>query len=392
MGRQSYGAIASAALLASVFAGPARADQKYPAPLAAEQTPATATLSDSYPASYLYVQDMHGPSLLDSRAAIVDVAADAHALKGQFQVAQFATFVPSTIKSEIYVAETYYPRLTRGERTDVLTIWDKKTLTPKGEIVLPGGKRGQFVTQRQALQLTNDEKWALVFNFTPASSVTVVDLDARKVLGDIDLPGCSLIYPTGPRGFMSLCADGTMTSIALDAAGKLASTVTSKAFNDIDHDPMFMTPAMVGKTAWFATFRGGFRAIDLSAPVARDLGGFSLPPEKTPAGEWRPGGWQVITAAPDGKLYMLMNPAGKEGSHKDGGTEVWVVDPAKKARVARIVLRHPGGSIEVTRETRPSLVVALPDGSLDVYDAGTGSFGHTIPEVVMDPTMLTASR
>jgi methylamine dehydrogenase heavy chain len=380
------------ALTLALLAGAAQA-ATYKDPLPAEPIPTVAELVPNYPASWVYVQDLHFNSLPDGRAAIVDVAAEAHALKGQVPVAQFGTLLPATTRPDIYVAETFFSRMTRGERTDVITIWDKATLKTKGEIVLPGGKRGQFVTLRNSFQLVNGEKWALLFNFTPASSVSVIDLDARKVINEIDLPGCSLIYPSGSRGFTSLCADGTMTSIDLDADAKVVgSTTSSKPINDIDHDPMFMTPAMVGKTAWFVTFKGNIHGLDLANTKARDLGVFAMPKEKTAQGEWRPGGWQVISADAAGRLYVLMNPAGKEGSHKDGGSEVWVVDPAKKQRVARIPLQTPAVSIEVTAQPAPLLVASRTDGSLDVYDGQTGAFQRTQAQVVHDPMTMTASR
>ena len=167
--------------------------REFPRPLAEELVPAVATLPAKYPQSWVLVHDLHFNSLPDGRTAIVDVAADNTNVKGQIPVAQFGNILPATTKPEIYVAETFLSRLTRGERTDVITIWDTATLKPKGEIILPGGKRGQFVTLKNSLQLTNDEKWALVFNFTPGSSVTIVDLEARKVLSEIELPGCSLV-------------------------------------------------------------------------------------------------------------------------------------------------------------------------------------------------------
>ncbi len=251
--------------------------RRLPQPLPEEPVPTVTELPERYPDSWVFVHDLHFNSLPDGRAAIVDVGAENSNLRGQILVAQFGNILPSTTRGEIYVGETFYSRLTRGERTDVITIWDTKTLAPKDEIILPGGKRGLFVTLRNSLQLTNDEKWALVFNFTPGSSVTVVDLAGRKILSDIDLPGCSLVYPTGPRGFTSLCADGTMTSIALDAAGKAGPAVTSTAFNTIDDDPLYMTPAMVGRTGWFVSFKGNLRAIDFAGAAAKDLGGFAIP-------------------------------------------------------------------------------------------------------------------
>lgn len=388
MGFSAIRAACALLALASWAGGPVAAAD-FPKPLAEEPTPAVLSLPGTYPDSWMFVHDLHFNSLLDGRAAIVDIAGKDRHLKGQIQVAQFGNILATTKASEIYVAETVYARLSRGARTDVITVWDKASLAPTGEIILPGGKRGQFVTQKNAFQFTNNEKWGLVFNFTPGASVTVVDLAGRKVLGDIDIPGCSLIYPTGPRGFMSLCADGTMTSIALDAAGKISATVTSKAFNDLDKDPLFMTPAMAGRTAWFVSFHGMIRGIDLSGAAARDLGAFSMGKAEGGAPEWRPGGWQVISAA-GGRLYVLMSPNGKEGSHKDGGSEVWVIDPAKKARVARIPLKNMAISIETTQQAAPLLVAARTDGSLDVYDAATGKFRQTITAVAHDPMSLTA--
>ena len=58
-------------------------------------------------------------------------------------------------KGEIYTAETFYSRLTRGERTDAITVWDMATLQDKGEILLPGGKRQQSVTYPHLFQFTN---------------------------------------------------------------------------------------------------------------------------------------------------------------------------------------------------------------------------------------------
>jgi methylamine dehydrogenase heavy chain len=380
---------AFAALMMSAAAGHA-AD--YPQPLPEEPVPTVTELPERYPASWIFVHDLHFNSLPDGRAALVDVGAENSHLRGQIPVAQFGNILPSTTRGEIYVSETFYSRLTRGERTDVITIWDTKTLAPKGEIVLPGGKRGLFVTLRNSLQLTNDEKWALVFNFTPGSSVTVVDLAGRKILSDIDLPGCSLVYPTGPRGFTSLCADGTMTSMTLDAAGKAGPTVTSPVFNDIDDDPLFMTPAMVGRTGWFVSFKGNLRAIDFSGAAAKDLGSFALPKQDGGAPEWRPGGWQVVSSDRAGLLYVLMNPKGAEGSHKDGGTEAWVIDPKAKSVVRRIALKNHSVSIEATQQDKPLLVASRPDGSLDVYDAASGAFVRTIASVAHDPMTMTAAR
>ena len=378
------------AVLALLPAAPVLAAD-YPKPLAEEPIPAVETLPATYPASWMLVHDMNFTSLVDGRVVVVDTAGETYNLKGVMPAGHFATFTAATTRPEIYVAETFHSRLTRGTRTDVITIYDRGTLAAKDEIILPGGKRGQFVSTKNSFKLTNDEKWALVFNFTPASSVTVVDIAGRKILGDIDLPGCSMVYPVGPRGFATMCADGTMTTLDLAADGTVAASRTSKAFNDIDKDAMFMMPAMVGSTAWFVTFAGNVQGVDLAGPTATPRAKFALGAADGAVTHWRPGGWQVVTADAAGLLYVLMNPAGKEGSHKDGGTEVWVVDPVKQQRLRRIKLESPGVSIEVTREAKPGLVVARPDGALDVYDAAAGTLRKTLGgSIAISPFTMSA--
>lgn len=345
----------------------------FPEPLAEEPLPSVNTLPAKYPASWVLVNDFNFNSIIDGRIAIVDTHSPELALKGLVRASQFANVLMSTRKNEIYTSETFYPRLTRGERTDAITIWDTATLQPKGEIVLPGGKRQQSVSYSGLFQFTNNESWALVANFTPAQSVSVVDLDGRKVLGEIDLPGCAHIYPTGERGFSSLCADGSMISIALDAQGAVASSKTIENVQDIDNQPLFGSPAMVGKTAWFVSYYGELRGFDLSGPVARPLPPLSVGTAPGGDPEWRPGGWQVIASDAKGLLYVLMNPHGREGSHKDGGTEVWVIDPATGKQLNRIALGAPAVAIGVTREAAPQLVVARGDGDIAVFDAASGA-------------------
>lgn len=379
--------LALALLLAGVAGTPALAAP--PPPLPEEPIPSVARLPDSWPQSWVLVHDFNFGSIVDGRVVVADTASPAQPLKGIVRAAQFANMLFAPAKHEIYTAETFYSRLTRGERTDAITIWDSTTLQPKGEIVLPGGKRQQSVTYSGLFQFVNGQKWALVANFTPAQSITVVDLDGRKILSEIDLPGCSHIYPTGERGFTTFCADGSLTSIQLDAAGKVASSKTIPGVQDVDRQAMFQMPAMVGRTAWFVTFHGQLKGFDLSGPVAKPLTGtLSVGGADGGQPEWRPGGWQVIAADPKGLLYVLMSPLGKEGSHKDGGNEVWVVDPASGKRVNRIALQDHSLSIAITHETAPHLIAIRATGAVDVYDAASGAFVHTLGNTLASSPLL----
>ncbi|WP_353230326.1 amine dehydrogenase large subunit [Novosphingobium sp.] len=381
----------SAGLLLGAIPLAALAAPATPAPLPAEPMPAVTALPAVWPKSWVLINDFNFNAIIDGRVVVVDTASDNQPLKGLIRNSQFGSSLLSVKRGEILTAETFYPRLTRGERTDAITLWSMADLQPKGEVVLPGGKRQQSVTYPQLFQFTNGEKWALIANFTPAQSVSVVDLDARKVLSDIDLPGCSQIYPTGTRGFSSFCADGSLFSVALDDQGKVASSATIKAVQDIDHQALFSTPAWVGQTAWFVGQRGLIQGFDFSATMPKVIPGpFSVGTAPGAAPEWRPGGWQVINSDAAGHLYILMSPNGREGSHKDGGSEVWVFDPVKKARIARFALKATSTAIAVTREDHPHLVVARADGVVDIYDAVTGAFVRTLgATLAFSPIVIT---
>jgi methylamine dehydrogenase heavy chain len=371
-------ALALSASATALAAAPV-AEAQFPKPLAEEPIPVIDTLPAQWPASWVMVHDLHFASILDGRVMIVDTASPERPVRGMVRAAQFANMLVSPSRKEILTSETFYSRLTRGERTDAVTIWDMTTLEPKAEILLPGGKRQQSVTYPQLFQFTNGGKWALVANFTPAQSVSVLDLDARKILAEIDLPGCAQLYPTGLRGFTSLCADGAMLSVKLGADGQAMSSKTIEGVQDIDKQPLFSTPAWTGQQAWFVSYYGQIQGFDFSGDVAKTIPGtFNVGTADAAAPEWRPGGWQVIAADAAGKLYVLMSPNGREGSHKDGGTEVWVVDPSTKARVARIALRANATAIGVTKEATPRLIAARTDGVIDVHDALSGAFLRTL--------------
>lgn len=386
----------AALLLATLLGSTAVSAQSpsMPPPLPEETIPAVQKLPADYPASWVLVHDLNFNALVDGRVAIVDTASANLSLKGLLRASQFASFQYSPERREIYVAETFYSRLTRGERTDAITIWDTATLEPKAEILLPAGKRQQSVPYSGVFQLVNGGKWALITNFTPAQSVSVVDLDGRRVLGEVDLPGCAHVFPTGARGFSSFCADGSVMSIQLDDKGAVASSATIPGAHDLDRQPLFANAAMVGRTAWFVSYHGQLRGFDLSGPAAKPLkASASVGTADGGAPEWRPGGWQVIASDANGLLYVLMSPNGREGSHKDGGTEVWVVDPLKNTRLRRIALGGVAASITVTREATPHLVAARHDGQIDVFDATSGALvRHLGASAAFNPLLLVPAR
>ena len=214
----------------------------FPDALATQAIPSVESLPATYPDTWIFAHDLNFNSLLDGKILIVDVAAETRNFKGMIGAGMMGQFQPSRLHSELYTGQTFLSRRTYGERTDALIIFDKSTLQPVDEIVLPA-KRQQVVTQPNSFQLTADERIGLVMNFTPASSVTIVDIPARTVLGEIPLPGCNFIFPTGERGFSTICADGTMVTHVLNSDGSVASSARTDPFIDIDADPIFVKNA-----------------------------------------------------------------------------------------------------------------------------------------------------
>jgi len=195
---------------------------------------------------------------------------------------------------------------------------------------------------------------------------------------EVQVPGCSLVYPAAERSFGSLCGDDLMLVTHLNTDGTLQKQERTRKFFDAGEDPLFAFSTMVGDTAFFPSFKGMVQPIDMSSstPVIGEQ--WSLVPESERRQNWRPGGWQIITSHDDGRLFVLMHPDGYDGSHKDGGSEVWVFDTGRKTRIERFTLKEWGVSIEVTKGESPRLVVTNANYNLDIYSADNGSWQRMI--------------
>ena len=83
-----------------------------------------------------------------------------------------------TRRREIYLPETHYSRGSRGERTDVVTIYDAKSLFPVAEVRIPPGRAINVLSSANAA-LSDDERFVAVFDYTPATSLSIVDVERR---------------------------------------------------------------------------------------------------------------------------------------------------------------------------------------------------------------------
>src|SRR3984957_16867066 len=257
--------IAACAWLAAAVIGNVAAAADFPTPLPPDTIPKVATLPAKYPTTWSFL------NYAGDRIELRNVGSDSREVKGQLQARDSATLLVPDKRPEFYVADTVWSRGVRGTRTDFITIYDTQTLNPIGEIVLPGTKRALITAMEGLLTFTDDQRMALVFNFTPASSVAVVDLVKRQVLGEVDIPGCSLVYPSGTRGFSTLCSSGTMLTVRLDANGAVAGRSESKAFNPLDTDPLFTQSAALGGVRYFPSLHGRLQPGDMKGEDVKVL-------------------------------------------------------------------------------------------------------------------------
>ena len=368
-------------VIAALALLPLGAANAVPPPLPIEKTGIIEELPSTYPESWFLVHEASFFAMSDGKVYVMDTDGDTlpEQVKGTFNVALMGNVTQSAKRSELYAAETFHTRGVRGDRFDVVTIWDQATLSVKAEVMLPKPERFMGMPQRYTMLVMNDDKWLAITNFGPATSVTLIDLDSQQIISKIPTPGCVFTYPTGKRGFSSLCADGRFMSTELDKKGQLKEQVRTEPFFSSDDSPNYERAALVGDSLYFPSLAGLIFPVDVSGTVAKVGKPWNLVPEEERAEKWAPGGIGIIDKDDQGRLYIIMHPDSKDGSYQGGGPEVWVFDPAKKQRIKRIPLKTWGLSLAVSRGDKPRLMVVNPtDMSLEMYNPESGEFIKTI--------------
>ncbi len=277
---------------------------------------------------------------------------------------EFAKIDTGPDRRTLYSAETYYSRETRGTRTDVVTFYSPHTLAPTGEVKIPV-KRFQGVPVVSVSGVTGDGRFMLVYNMTPAQSVSVVNVARRRFVGEIATPGCALIYPSGRRRFHMICGNGTLLTVDLNDDGTQKSRSVSKRFFNPLSDPIRENAVRRGDTWYFVSYDGVIHEVDVSGAAPR----FSSWPLPGLAGSgWRVGGRQPLAIQNRlRRLYVVVHKGGAD-THKQPGKQVWVYDLHTHARVSTLHLKHPASVILVTPGAHPLLVAAGQEADdVDVY-------------------------
>ncbi|HET6473105.1 MAG TPA: amine dehydrogenase large subunit, partial [Pseudomonadales bacterium] len=149
-----------AALLAAAL--PAMAAAPVPAPLQPER--ATAEKLGPPKPHWFFVYDSNFLGYLDSKVYLFD--GDTGSMLGMLSTGTWGNaveFAPNF--SAIYVPEMYYSRGSRGDRTDIVAIYDTTELKNVGEVIIPA-KRATGVPHRAYQGLSDDGRFMYVDNMT----------------------------------------------------------------------------------------------------------------------------------------------------------------------------------------------------------------------------------
>ncbi len=210
--------------------------------------------------------------------------------------------------------------------------------------------------------------------------------------GEIEIPGCALVFPSAPGRFASVCADGTLLTVQHDEALE-ATSERSAAFFDAENDPVFEHAAFDKRAGMvhFLTYEGKLISADLSGDTPTFAPAWSLLSAADRKNKWRPGGWMPVSYnAATGRLYVLMH-RGLKWTHKQAGEEVWVYNMKTKKRIQRIKLGAAHAhTLKVTNDDKPILFTLTETAALYAWDAKTGKNRGKLEGVGLSPYVLMA--
>lgn len=309
-------------------------------------------------------------------------------------------------RREVIAVETHFARGARGARSDVVTVYDLRTLEVKHEIELPPKTYVGAVRAGRAA-LLDGGRFLVSYNFNGGQSVSVTDLERRRFAGEIETAGCAFAYPLGPSRFFMICGDGALLDVQLDGAGKLASTRRTGALPGFGPDLVFDHAERAGPDWILLSLRGRVLRVgpDRRGRLAvRQIAHLGEPPDRGDgplhprpgAGQdvarWQPTGLQPFAVSPSGELFVLTAHAPRH-AYQDGADTVDVFNLADGTRLRRLKLAAPAGAIAIVGDGGSRLVAAHGGAmSLEVYDPASGARVRSIPEAAVAPLYLQAGR
>lgn len=317
------------------------------------------------------------------RASVFD--GDSGDMMGSATLSMFSPAVRAHADAGLlYAYGSFYTRTFYGERTDAVVFYDLTSLQPVDEVIVPPKTAG--IGHEGWLGLL-DGRFLGVFNITPATSLSIVDVQAREFVGEISTPGCAGAYAIA-SGFLMPCGDGTLQYIALDARGQEIGRARSRKFFAIDEDPVFdfATPGAPGEYV-FASFEGLIYHVAVNDDGAISVSEpWSILTAEDREEKWRIGGSQPFAYNHHAELLVTVMHQGGEDTFEDPGTQVWGFDTGARRRGYRIQLPGEGEEptliegVQLTQDPNPLLLIVPEGEDMHVYGATTGRHQRTITE------------
>ena len=307
---------------------------------------------------WILVKDVFGP------AYVFDGASGE--MQGLLSLTNWTPGIQTNVaRKEIYAAESYYSRDLRGDREDVLTVYDFENLAPVAEIDIPD--KVASLPFSDYIALLGDGRHLTVFNMTPATSVSIIDVVDREFVTELSTPGCALTMASGERGFLMMCGDGTLQLIELDRNGQEARRARSEVFFSVEDDPVYDRP-MRTQDGWLMMTFGGklFHATVNGRSIDIEARGSILGEGDT---GWLPGGHVPAAYHADSGLLATVMHQGGVDTHEHPGTEIWIFN-GKGRRIGRLQLDEPVTDVHLSASDSPTMYVlpANPPGRVLRYD------------------------
>ena len=314
--------------------------------------PTTRSLPAHDNQQWFWLYGFRAPNQGDSRAFLMDEQGQQ---LGQLSMGFWAqTLLNTKTRGEIITLETYLSRGTRGERTDAVVLYDERTLAPTREILIPP-KRLNAVRPGVGAVLSEDERFLLVINYTPAQSITIVDLQQGRVVEEVETPGCSVAYPAGNRDFYAICANGSFLQLKLDDSGKVVTRRRTEPLFDAVEDFLTISASRHGNTWYFVSRQNNVYGITMDGDTIEQLGPWPLVTEPERKRGWMIAGLQhTAIHEASGLLYVLMQQ-GSVDEFEAPGSAVWVYDLETMDKVEKITMKEMTIAIAVSQGDEPRL-------------------------------------
>lgn len=271
------------------------------------------------PGPYVFVNEM------DVASTIWVYSAQTMEKLGSFSAGSWGMFTLSKDGATAYTASGFYSRIAYGNVENVLQIFDVATNRPIKEIILPT-KITQYTPTAAQLQLSADEKYIYVQNATPATSITVVDLEKGEVVQEIPSPGCYGIYPSAEgHSFSTICSDGAFNTFTLTADGTDFESQKSEKIFDVDEDPIYLAFDRAGADLLFVSYHANIYRLSDKDGVIKTVK--VTPVAQGIEGNWGTSGYEVVSYnEANGIMFMPMKADHYDGSHYHGADEIWAYD------------------------------------------------------------------